>query len=158
MFFEVKSFLRTVSPQLVVFSEWFAYPPIELLELCVSKNLHFATIANGNYEETWPLDQYAEQYRNVFAKARRCYFVSKANLLLTEKQIGCELANAEVVWSKYNVNFDASPAWPPLNLEGELHLACVGRLDPQTKGQDLLLEALATPLWRKSQMAFKFVR
>ena len=48
----------------------------------------------------------------------------------------------------YNVNFNASPAWPALMPEGALHVACVGRLDPNTKGQDILLEALASPIWR----------
>ena len=144
---EVEKLLRTGLPKLVVFSEPFAYPPIELLELCVSKNLPFVTIANGNYEETWPFDVNADRYRNAFTVALRCYFVSKANLRLTEKQIGCELSNAEVVWSQYNVDFNASPAWPTSRLEGELRFACVARLDPNTKGQDILLEALATPVW-----------
>ena len=101
--FEVESLLRRGLPKLVVFSEAFAYPPIELIELCVFKNLPFVTITNGNYEETWPFDILADRYRKAFSLALRCYFVSKATLHLTEKQIGCELSNAEVVWSKYTM-------------------------------------------------------
>ena len=82
---------------------------------------------------------------DALSLARRCYFVSEANLRLAEKQIGCELSNAEVVRNPYNVAFDASPAWPAL--DGELRLACVARLDPGQKGQDLLFEALAGSAW-----------
>jgi glycosyltransferase involved in cell wall biosynthesis len=38
-------------------------------------------------------------------------------------------------------------AWPELAADGALRLACVGRLDPPAKGQDILLEALAGPSW-----------
>jgi len=144
---EVEKLLRTGIPKLVVFSENYAYPPIELLELCVSKNIAFATIANGLAERHWPEDVYAERYRNAFAAARRCYFVARANLRLLEKQIGSELSNAEVIWGQYNCDFSSSPAWPTSRLEGELRLACVGRLDPPEKGQDILLEALASTVW-----------
>ena len=143
-FIEVEKLLREELPKLVVFSEGFAYPPIELIELCVSKDLPFVTIANGNYEEAWPYDADAARYRNAFAVALRCYFVSRATQGMTEKHIGCELSNGEVVWSQYNVDFQASPAWPK---DEELRLACVARLDPPTKGQDILLEALADPVW-----------
>src|SRR5262249_38289882 len=60
------------------------------------------------------------------------------------KQIGCELPNAEVVYNPINVNVQALPPWPSVH---ELHLACVGRLFPPVKGQDILLEALADPVW-----------
>jgi glycosyltransferase involved in cell wall biosynthesis len=147
MALEVEKLLRTEPPKLVVLSPGFFFPPIELIELCVSMNLPFVTVANGNHEHLWPSDSFAERYRNAFASARRCYFVSKANLRLAEKQIGCELLNAEVVWSQYNVDFNSSPAWPISKLGGELRLACVGRLFPPHKGQDILLEVLASPAW-----------
>jgi glycosyltransferase involved in cell wall biosynthesis len=79
--------------------------------------------------------------------ARRCYFVSKANQHLLEKQIACELSNAEVVFNPFNVDRDQSVPWPELGLDCELRLACVGRLHPPSKGQDILLEALANPVW-----------
>lgn len=146
---EIERLLRRGHPpRLVVFSNPYAYPPIELLELCVLGGLPFVTIANGNHESIWPEDQDAERYRKAFAVALRCYFVSKVNLRLAEKQLGVELLNAEVVWSQYNVDFNASPAWPLFSLEAELRLACVGRLEPVDKGQDILLEALASPLWK----------
>ena len=145
---EVEKLLRRRAPNLVVICGDFAYPPVEWLELCISMGLPFVTIANGNYEERWPNDDLAERYQNAFSLALRCYFVSNATLRITEKQIGSKLPNAEVVWSQYNVDFNASPAWPKSKRDEELLLACVGRLHPPHKGQDILLEALAKPVWR----------
>jgi glycosyltransferase involved in cell wall biosynthesis len=146
---ELKKLLRRRAPRLVVFSEGFFKPPIDLIDLCISNNLPFVTVTNGNCEQyCWPVDADADRYRIALSAARRCYFVSNANLRLAEKEIGGELSNAEVVWSQYNVAFNADPPWPSLTSEEELRLACVGRLDPPTKGQDILLEALASPSWK----------
>jgi glycosyltransferase involved in cell wall biosynthesis len=95
----------------------------------------------------WPADDLAERYRAALAAALRCYFVSEANRRIAEKQIGCELVNAELVRNPFNVDFNASPPWPPLGRDGELRFACVGRLEPPGKGQDILFEVLARPAW-----------
>jgi glycosyltransferase involved in cell wall biosynthesis len=134
-------------PALVVVSEAGAFPAIDILELCIVKKLPFVTIQHANTEWYWIPDDLADRYRRAMAAAQRCFFVSKANQLLTEKQIGSELPNAEVVWNPVNVGFDITPAWPRLGPGGEFRLACVARLDPRAKGQDILLEALAQPFW-----------
>jgi glycosyltransferase involved in cell wall biosynthesis len=147
--YPVERLIATRSPALVVFSDGGAFPPIQLLELCIGRRVPFATIGQANWEWAWPSDDVAERYRHAFAAALRCYFVSEANRRLAEKQIGAELANAEVVWNPVNLPFDASPPWPPVASDGELRLACVGRLHPPSKGQDILLEALAQPQWKE---------
>jgi glycosyltransferase involved in cell wall biosynthesis len=144
---EVERHIVEVSPRLVVISEGAGFPPIELLDLCIGRQLPFVWIQHVNTEWFWVRDELAERYRKAFAAAQRCYFVSKTNQRLTEKQIGCDLINAEVVWNPVNVGFDAAPAWPPLGPEGELRFACVARLEPRGKGQDILFEALARPSW-----------
>jgi glycosyltransferase involved in cell wall biosynthesis len=153
---EVEKLLQAEPPKLVVLSSGFPYLPVELMELCVSKKLPFVTIVNGNDAYSWPNDVIADRYRNAAALARRCYFVSNATLRLTEKQVGFELPNAEVVWSQFNVGFNSSSAWPTSELEGELRLACVGRLYPAQKGQDILLEALASLVWTDRRWHLSF--
>jgi glycosyltransferase involved in cell wall biosynthesis len=135
-------------PALVVLSTGSALPPIELVEMCAAKQLPFITIGQANHDKAWCCDDLAERYRIALPAALRCFFVSWANLRLAEKQIGTRLGNAEVVWNPVNVALDASPPWPPLGEEGEVRFACVGRLHPPSKGQDILLEALSTPAWR----------
>jgi glycosyltransferase involved in cell wall biosynthesis len=134
-------------PGLVVISDGAALPPVDLLELCIAERWPFVTIGQANSEGYWPVDEYAERYRTAVPAALRCYFVSKANRWLAEKQIGCQFPNAEIVWNPYNVDFEASPAWPQLGPNDEVRFASVARLHPPSKGQDILFEVLATARW-----------
>jgi glycosyltransferase involved in cell wall biosynthesis len=144
---EVERLIASRSPELVVISDGAPFPPLDLLEMCATKRLPFAVIVQCNQYLWWPADDLAERYRAALAAALRCYFVSDANRRMAEKQIGCELPNAELVRNPFNVDFDASPPWPPLGRDGELRFACVGRLAPPGKGQDILFEVLAGPAW-----------
>ena len=146
---EVERLIAARSPDVVAISDGAPFPPLDLLEMCVAKRLPFVTIVQCNQDFWWPTDALAERYRTALAAALRCYFVSNANRRLAEKQIGGELRNAEVVRNPFNVDFDASPPWPPLGGDGGLRLACVGRLDAPGKGQDILFEVLAAPKWTK---------
>src|SRR5262245_27158771 len=145
---EIEKFLSLVQPELVVFSTGGILPPIELLELCQRKGLRFVTIGQCNSDWLWFDDETAARYRQALQAAQRCYFVSRANLRLAEKQIGAALCNAEVVRNPFNVDFNTSLPWPSPAENGGIRLACVSRLDPRSKGQDLLLEALAAPGWK----------
>jgi glycosyltransferase involved in cell wall biosynthesis len=144
---EVQRLLGARPADIVVFSDGGPFPEIEFLEICVSRRLPFVTIGQANADVDWIDDARAERYRVALATAKRCYFVSKANLRLAEKQIGFKLSNAEVVWNPVNVDLDVLPTWPRLGQNDELRLACVARLHPPTKGQDILLEVLARQTW-----------
>ena len=146
---EVERFFSARPPGLVVFSDGGPFPPIELIEMCRERRLPFVTLGHANDESWWPDDGMAARYRTSLAAALRCYFVSNASRWLAEKQIGCELPKAEIVWNPFNVDFHTSPAWPQAGRNGELRFACVGRLVPSAKGQDVLFEALAQPPWTK---------
>jgi glycosyltransferase involved in cell wall biosynthesis len=138
------------SPDLVVISDGSPLPPIELVELCIEKRWPFAAIMHTNFEGFWPTDELGARYRKAFPLARRCFFVSKANQVLEEKLLGYDLDNAEVVWNPITIDLEALIPWPsPAN--GVLRLACVGRLQPLQKGQDILLEALALRRWADRQ-------
>jgi glycosyltransferase involved in cell wall biosynthesis len=140
-------------PSLVVFSDGGSFSPLDLLEICTSLGIPFVTIAQANVDWHWPIDELAARYRTAFSAALRCYFVSEGNLRLAEKQIGSELLNAEIVRNPFNVDFNSSPPWPEFGKNGALRFACVARLDPPAKGQDLLLEALAGPSWASRRWA-----
>ena len=146
--FALERLLAARPPALVVLSEGGTLPPISLLELCTARHVPFVTIDQANTESVWYGDELAERYRAALAAASRCYFVAQANRALAEKQIGGELANAEIVRNPFNVPYAARSSWPPFGSEGEWRFACIGRLYPPSKGQDILLEALAQPQWR----------
>ena len=145
---EVERLISARASALVVFSDGAAVSPVELLELCTARRAPFVTICQAYSDSLWHPDEIATRYRVALPRARRCYFVSQANLRLLEKQIGVELPNAEVVWNPVNLPPGASPPWPRLGKDGQLRFACVARLDPIAKGQDILFEVLATQRWR----------
>jgi glycosyltransferase involved in cell wall biosynthesis len=144
---EVERVVAVRSPELMVISDGAPFPPLDLLEMCTTKRLPFVIIVHCNQYFWWPDDILAERYRAALAAALRCYFVSNANRRMAEKQIGCELLNAELVRNPFNVDFSASPPWPPVGPDGSVRFACVARLEPTGKGQDILFEVLARPEW-----------
>ena len=155
---EVEKFLISgPPPDLVVFSDGAAFLPVDVLQMCVTQRLAFATISQANYEYFWPDDESALQYRRILPEARRCYFVSNKNRELFEKQLGCELQNTEVIHNPFDADIDdPAPPWPGLQEGSELRFACVGRLHPPSKGQDILLEALRDPVWCNRRWRLSF--
>ena len=154
---DIQGFLDTRQPALVVISDGLGMlGSVEILDFLFQKKIPFVTLSQLQGEIFWPNDEQADLYRRTLVSARRCYFVSEANRRLFEKQIGCELSNAEVVCNPFNVDFNASPQWPPFGADGVLRLANVARLEPLMKGQDLLLEALAGSAWRNRNWQLNF--
>lgn len=153
---DVERSLRRSSPSLVVLNDGFALPPIDLIEVCARNCWPFVCVSHADHELWWPGDEIAARYQLVLSRALRCYFVSNANWRLVEKQIGCRLSNGEVVRNPFGVPLDFPVTWPPLGPGEEIRFACVGRLDPAGKGQDLLLEVLASPVWKDRNWRLTF--
>src|SRR5262245_51213450 len=144
---DLEELLPSVRPALVVTSDGAALPPIDIAEMLVTKKWPFVSIGQNNCELWWPSDELAARYRKILPAALLCYFVSLANQRVAETHLGCKIENAEVIRNPFNVAYDAAPPWPPIDVNSELRLACVARLEPAAKGQDILLEALAHPSW-----------
>ena len=144
---EIDEILSVADPALMVLSTGACLFPIDVLALCVDRKRPFVTIAQANDVAWWCDDEQGQRYRELLPLARRCYFVSEGNWRLAEKQLGCEIRNGEVIHNPFNVDYDAAPAWPRFDDDNPLRLACVARLEPTAKGQDILLEALADPDW-----------
>jgi glycosyltransferase involved in cell wall biosynthesis len=143
---DIEQSLGNFTPSLVVISDGGAFPPIDLVEMCVARGWPFAIVGHGNFGY-WPPDELAARYRRAFSLARQCFFVSEANRALAEKQLGHEYDNAEIVRNPLTIAIESPIPWPPVTSAQELNMACVGRLSPGTKGQDILLQVLAAPNW-----------
>jgi glycosyltransferase involved in cell wall biosynthesis len=154
---DIQRFLDAKQPALVVISDGLGLlRSAGILDLLFQKKMPFVTLSHLHAEIFWPDDELANRYRRTLASAHRCYFVSEANRRLFEKQLGCELLNAEIVCNPFNVDVNASPRWPRLGDNGVLRLANVARLEPLMKGQDILLEALADSAWRNRNWQLTF--
>jgi glycosyltransferase involved in cell wall biosynthesis len=140
------SWLNKFDPDLVVISQGYNFENIRWMEVCLRRNIPYAIIAHAAMESAWPTDEVVAKASKVYQGAERCFFVSQSNLELTVKQLATELNNAKIIRNSYNVSYDAAPPWP--RDEGVLKLACVGRLEPDAKGQDILFEVLRSEKWK----------
>ena len=133
-------------PDLVVVSQGTNSNGLFILKRLRQRNLPYAIVCQKATELYWPIDSDLADMRQDFGQALACYFVSRHNLRLTEEQMGLALPNAEVVRNPYQAPWDHDESWPD-STDG-FRLACVGRLYPREKGQDILLRVLARERWR----------
>jgi glycosyltransferase involved in cell wall biosynthesis len=115
--------------------------------------LPYVIVAHKATDQRWPSDADRPAMRAAYTNAVGAYFVSEHNRRLTEEQIGVALEHARIVRNPFAVPYAPRPGWP----SGEpLRLACVARLLPSEKGQDLLLRVLARERWRARALAVTF--
>ena len=133
-------------PDLVVVSQGGNHDGFFLAEACRRLRLPFVVVSQKASELYWPEDWQQKIIAAVYRTARASFFVSEHNRRLTEEQIGFPLPRAEVVRNPFLVPWEPRTDWP--DDEHECRMACVGRLHPKEKGQDLLLRVLARRRWR----------
>ena len=143
---ESMAWLENQSPDLVVISQGGPWDGLGWMRACRGLGLKYCPIVHANSEIWWPVDEWRENIVAGLPAAARMFFVSKANRRLMELQSGFPLENAEIVINPCNVSVERAVPWPD---DSVTRLACVGRVDPQAKGQDLLLQVLAMPKWRE---------
>jgi glycosyltransferase involved in cell wall biosynthesis len=142
----VRYALRRDRPELVIVSQGANSDGLFLLKRVRRRKLPYAIVCQKATDMYWPGDVDLADMRAIYGEALACYFVSKHNLRLTEEQIGLALPHASVVRNPFLVLWERDEAWPEES--GGLRLACVGRLYPREKGQDMLLRVLARDTWR----------
>lgn len=142
-----REWLRAARPDLICISSGLAFDEAEWMELALAESVPFVTLTQANAEIVWPGDAQAERLFAMFSAAKKCFFVSHGNLELLRRQLGARLGNAEVVSNHSARSWNVVAPWP-VSEDGIWRLACVGRLHPMSKGQDLLIEVLGQPRWR----------
>lgn len=146
---DLQRWLRQTPPSLVVINHTMMMPPYDLMEMLAANGWPFISVSHVNAEFHWPTDEEAVRYRRVMNTALKCYFVSNGNMALAKKQIGFDPANVGILRNPVGVDRDAPWSWPGIDATDTLQMACVGRLDPRSKGQDLLFDVLSAPRWRE---------
>ena len=133
-------------PELVVVSHGDNREGLPWMEFCAIQGLPFVTVAHRASEWDWPDDALVPRLRTAYLAAKAAHFVSEHNRRLTEQMIYSRLDRAALVRNPYNVDFDVEVPWPAY--EGPLRMACVARLDLESKAHDVLFNVLAAPKWR----------
>lgn len=82
----------------------------------------------------------------VLSKASMCFFVAERQRSVIEKQLRTQLHNSMIVFNPLNLTSFDVVSFPIVN---ELRMAMVGSLETRWKGNDILLESLASDEWKK---------
>jgi len=141
-------------PDLVVVSQGGNHDGYFFAEVCRRLRLPYVIVSQKASELYWPADWQQKTIAAVFQSARACFFVSEHNRRLTEEQLGFPLPHAAVVRNPFLVPWEPRTDWP--DDRHEWRLACIGRLHPKEKGQDLLLRVLARRRWRDRPLSVTF--
>ncbi len=113
---------------------------------CRSRGIPYAILVQSGDESHFPADTEAAALAAGYEGARRTYFVAARNADLVRRSCGTPLRNPRVVRNPYGVDYGQTVPWPADG--GQTRLACVARLEPLSKGQDLLFDVLSMPKWR----------
>jgi glycosyltransferase involved in cell wall biosynthesis len=133
-------------PDIVLFSNGKNLFRDETIMFYKKKNIKYCTVSQAAFEYWWPHNQDVFKIIENLNNSEANYFVSQANLKLTELQVGCKISNAKVIRNPFNVPYDAKLDYPD---DTTLKLACVARYDFRSKGQDILMEVLNMQKWRE---------
>jgi glycosyltransferase involved in cell wall biosynthesis len=138
--------LQKQNPDLTVISQCGNSDGLEWMNFCNMAKLPFVTKVSNNYEGLWLPDSCLSKMAQSYRAAKKVFCVSTHNLKLLEFQIGENLDNGAICWSRYAVPPDHPTIWP--QVDPCWKLACVARLEPGAKGQDLLFKVLSQPRWQ----------
>jgi len=141
---------------LVVISQGINNDGVHWMEAAKAAGRKYAVIAQAVHDYYWPMEDMVDRQAAGYEGASRAYFVSQGNIDVSRRQFATPLCNAKIVRNPFNVRYDARPPWPGDPLQ-ELLLACVGRLEIGTKGQDLLLEVLSLSHWRERKVRVSLI-
>lgn len=151
---EIRAWLRHEKPDLACVSGGNFKDGLWVLEILKELGIPFTAVVQANAEWLWPADPERERLVAVYQQAAGIFCVSQGNLNLLETQLATPLPQAEVIRNPFNVEWDQPETWPTEDLP--LRLACVGRLEPDAKGQDLIIASLARPEWRMRDVRVSF--
>lgn len=153
---DAAQWVARLRPDLAVISHGDNREGLPWMEFCSEHSIRYLTVAHRASEWDWPDSRLMPRLRTAYLSACASHFVSHHNWRLTERMICARLSNAAVVRNPFNVGYAQSLPWPPTN-DGMLRMACVARLDLESKAHDVLFGVLAMPKWRDRALAVEIV-
>lgn len=142
--------IEAVDADLYLISQGDNFDGMHWGKACLEARRRYVLLSELAREWAWLENSRYGRATEVYRAAVRALFVSRRNLELTEMELGMPLPNGEVVWNPFRVSFDNNLDWPT---EAEAwRIACVGRIDVASKGQDVLMEIFSRPQWRQRNL------
>jgi len=111
------------------------------------RGLPFVTLIHNGGPQLWPNGYDADLLADHLPHALANYFCSRSNLRWLETQLGIRIPNAGFFHYPPKAARNVDCPWP--TTDEPLRVAMVGRLDPKSKGHDLVIALLARDVWRE---------
>lgn len=148
-----RAFLDRFRPHLAVITQGSTTDGWAEMRDCRAANVPYAII-NQAVEPGYHNDETWRGLREAYAEtsARHVFFVSQENREALTGYLGADLPHSSVIANAYACPYHAPTAWP--DSTPTYALAMVGRLEPDQKGHDILIDAIATPTWRDRPVRF----
>ncbi len=149
-----KHWLDVERPDAVLVTLGYHPDPVLIADDCLARGIPYAINIQCASNFFFIHGDRLEQYRQWYCRAEKVYFVSEENQLKLENNIAMKLENAQIIANPFNVSFDANPPWP--STEPEFRIALVGRVHFQSKGQDIIVDVMRQPKWRRRSLKVVF--
>ncbi|HXB42651.1 MAG TPA: glycosyltransferase family 4 protein [Puia sp.] len=151
-----QAFIKTIRkhrPRLVIVSQGINFDGLHHAFQCLSENIPYVVVSQKAVDFYWPSSKERSFMLRALQHARRCFFVSRHNLRLTEEQFGTRLVNSTVIFNPLKI----SGKIPYPAVSSGYRIACVARLFLLDKGQDILLRILSEQKWKERHLKISFI-
>ena len=136
-------------PDLVVFCQPDVSHGLDEILYCQEHGLPYVII--NQLVGPLPHDAAVQQRLDrAYRGARHVWFVSEENRAALTAFLGRDLSQTESIPNAYDCAYQTELPWP--NVPSPVSLAMVGNVDASSKGHDLVLGALDTPIWRERKV------
>ncbi|MFT7633452.1 MAG: glycosyltransferase involved in cell wall biosynthesis [Mariniblastus sp.] len=149
-----KHWLDVEKPDAVLITLGYHPDPVLIADECLKRGIPYAINIQCASNFFFIHGDRVEEYRQWYRNAEKVFFVSDENRQKLENNIAMRLENAQIIANPFNVDFDANPDWP--SAEPEFRIALVGRVHFQSKGQDIVVDVMRQPKWRKRNLKVVF--
>lgn len=157
--------IETVKPDLVLFNLGGVEHYVLLdfaAKLCRKHDIPYWLVLQGAPDFYFDGDEKSdEKFRAVVEGARRNIFQSEKNRVCIEIAVGKKLENFFVTRNGLTQNFidraGETAEKFPVRTQGTARILSLGRMQPEVKGQHILLEALSSADWKNRDWKLSFV-
>ena len=149
-----ESWIGSSRPDAVLITLGYHPDRIPIADECARWNVPYAINVQSASSFYFIHSDNLEKYRRWYKGAAKVYFVSDENHLKLQNNLAIKLENTEIIANPFNVAHDASPTWP--KFDSVFKLAVVGRFHFQSKGQDLIIDAMRQAKWKDRSIEITF--
>ena len=149
-----KEWLEAERPDAVLITLGYHPDRMEIADKCIEMGIPYGINVQCASSFFFIPGQKIDEYRRWYQNAARVFFVSEENQLKLQNNTAMMFENAEIIANPFNVPVDADPEWP--STDETFNVALVGRIHFQSKGHDLVVDALKQPKWRNRNIKVSF--